>query len=58
MVCLIYNTVEGKINWKMLKNNDKDAETVLDSSYAYISNNPVIVQLINKSNTCKLKVNS
>ena len=43
---------------KTVDNEPVDVETVLDSSYAYISNNPVGVQLINKDETYKLKVHS
>lgn len=63
--CLIYITLEDSTLWKILHDdaNDDDVpsddERILDSSYAYIGtdNNLVGVQLINKGQTYKLKVN-
>ena len=64
----ICNIQENNFQWKILEykdNDDEDHQTnpssdylKKDSSYAYINNNPVCVQLIEKDDTYILKVST
>lgn len=63
----IYNILGDNIQRNILENDSKDEdyqrieavdeEDIRYSSYAYIGNNPVAVQLIKKDETYQLKVN-
>lgn len=60
--CFIHNFIAENLQWKMLTDEDyqrrpSKEEFILDSSYAFINNNPVSVQLISKRDIYKLKVN-
>ena len=64
LYCLIDDILDDNLPWKILNGDENDSDTynnssdkrILDSSYAYINNNPIGVQLILEDNTYKLKV--
>lgn len=61
--CLIYDIVGDNFQWQKFSDDGYQGrppdgnEEVLDSCYAFISNTPVSVQLIQKDEIYKLKVN-